>query len=384
MVESGELDSSGPSGGRSGPRLESLDAFRGLVIVLMFLVNVAGRDAAFPSWFAHRGWNEGRMGIGLADFVFPWFLFIVGVAIPFSMASGRGRGVPAWRRIALALRRGVTIYLLGTLVWCATIAYERPITLGVLLHWDILPLIGLGYFVGVLAHHAPWWGRVGFVAAVLGFKWAVLRAIPHPDLGEVVWTQSESTQQWVREAWGWWGTALTQGLAASAVVVLGDLAGEALRREGLAPAGRAKVLIGAGLAAAGASLVWHRAGLPYSKDFFTSSFVLVTAGSAAVVLGLMYAAVDIGRWARLTALRVLGLNAIAVYVLAELAWKMVWMRWQVATPGGGSSAAIVAVKAWLSGPLGETGAAWARVALYIALYWFVAWWMYRRRLFIKV
>ena len=57
------------------PRLMSLDAFRGLVIVVMFLVNVAGMDPAFPAWFAHRGWADGHMGNGLADFVFPCFLF---------------------------------------------------------------------------------------------------------------------------------------------------------------------------------------------------------------------------------------------------------------------------------------------------------------------
>jgi predicted acyltransferase len=365
-------------------RLESLDAFRGMVIVLMFLVNVAGHDPAFPGWFRHRGWNGGGMGNGLADFVFPWFLFIVGVAIPFSMASGRGRGVPAWRRMLKALRRGVTIYLLGTLLWCATIAYDRPITLDVFLHWDILPLIGFGYVLGVVLHHTPVWGRIAFVAAVLAGKWAILRVVAHPELGEVVWTQTESTQHWVRAELGWLGTALTQGLPAASLVVLGDLTGEVLGRDRGCPKRRAAWLGVAGLALAGLGYAWHLLGLPFSKDFFTSSYVLVTAGTGVAVLAAMLFLVDVARVTRLTPLRVYGLNAITVYVLAELLWKTVWMRWQVATPGGGSSLAITAAKAWLAVPLGEMLAAWARVGLYIVLYWLVAAWMHRRGLYLKV
>lgn len=365
-------------------RLASLDAFRGLVIVLMFLVNVAGTDPAFPGWFPHRGWNEGRMGNGLADYVFPWFLFIVGVAIPFSMASGRGKGVPAWRRLLKALRRGVTIYLLGTLVWCATIAYDRPLTLEVFLHWDILPLIGFGYVVGVFVHHAPWWARAAFVVLVLAGKWAILRGAAHPELGEQVWTQRDSVQNWLRAELGWWGTAVTQGLPAAALVVLGDLVGEVLRREDVCPKRRAAWIAVGGLALAGVSYLWHLGDMPYSKDFFTSSYVMVSAGTAAAVLAVMFFVVDVARASQLTFLRVYGLNAITVYVLAELLWKMVWMRWQVGTPGGGSSLAITAVTAWLAVPLGDVAAAWGRVVLYILLYWLVAFWMYRRKLFLKV
>ncbi|MDX2148444.1 MAG: heparan-alpha-glucosaminide N-acetyltransferase domain-containing protein [Planctomycetota bacterium] len=414
-------------------RLRSLDAFRGLVIVLMFLVNVAGNDPALPGWLAHRGWNQGRMGNGLADFVYPWFLFIVGVAIPFSMASGRGRDASVVSKLFSALRRGITIYLLGTLLWCATIGYASPEAIAsgrprafidwrVLLHWDILPMIGLAYFLGVCLHHLPRWAIIAFITLVLAGKYAILKLIPHPATGEIVWTQSASTQQWIRAELGWLGTLLTQGLPATAIVCMGDLAGRVLRTT--SPGGRAfhaalrssatpsaaesgpphttraddrpdwQKLLVAGLTLSLASYAMHRALIPYSKDFMTSSFLLLMAGSAAAVLGLMYWLIDVRRKTSASFLRVFGVNALAIYVAAELSWKCILMQWHVVLPGGSldpggdsqprSAAMIVALKAWLAAGVGDTLAACLRIAIYIACFWALAAWMDAKKLYIKV
>jgi predicted acyltransferase len=372
------------------PRLLSLDAFRGFVIVVMFFVNVLGRDIA-PQWIAHQGWNAGNHGNGLADYVFPWFLFIVGVAIPFSMSSGRGKALPAWRKILVALQRGATIYLLGTLIWCATIAYDKPITSNVLLHWDILPLIGLGYFIAVVMHHLPMWARATFVALVLLGKWALLTQIPHPDTGTVVWEQKLNAQAWLRDQLGWWGTLITQGLPAAATVVLGQFAGEILKRESWLPTKRARILATTGAAVTLASYAWHHLDMPYSKDFFTSSYVLVSAGTGAVLLALCYFIIDIKKITTMEFLRVFGLNAIAVYFLAEFLWKVALMRWNVASPGGSSTLLITAIKAWLQWPIekiapaiaSEFGAI-ARMLVYITFYWLIARALYARKIFIKV
>lgn len=374
-------------------RLLSLDAFRGLVIVMMFLVNVAGADPAFPEWFEHRGYNAGRHGNGLADFVFPWFLFIVGCAIPFSMASGRGAGQPAWRKVLAALRRGTTIYLLGTLVWCASSAYKpdepgrlhHAIDATVFLHWDILPLIGFGYAVGVCLWLLPRPVRVAFVAGVLVFKWLSLTQLTHPDLGRVVWTDHDSMDRWIRANYGWFGTLLTQGLPAASLVVLGSFLGNALRpTDATTPFGRASAVFAAGALATVASYALHRWNLPYSKDFLTSSYVLVMAGSAAMTLALVYWLVDIRRATTLQALRVFGVNALFAYIFAELTWKMALTRWFAVTPGGGSAWLITAWKAWMQRPLGPTAGSWAHVASYILVYWLFCRALYRRKIYVKV
>ncbi len=367
-------------------RLASLDAFRGLVIVVMFLVNVGGTDPAFPAWFPHRGWNNGAMGNGLADFVFPCFLFIVGAAVPLSLSAGRGKGVPFWRRALSALRRGVTIYLLGTVIWCATIAYDKPITAQVLLHWDILPLIGFSYFLTVLLCHTPRWARIAFVVAVLVFKWAILTQIPLPGANAVVWTEHDSYQNHLRTALGWWGVALTQGLATTATTVLGALATDLIRTESIAPPRRAALLAARGGALIAASYVWHRfGGMPYSKDFFTASYVLVMAGTGCVCLAFMYYLMDVTGRARFSFLRIYGSNAIAAYFLAEFMWKTVFTRWKLVTPTGDSSVFIASFKAWVAWALGSANAgAWGTVALYILFYWLICYALYRKGWFVKV
>lgn len=381
-------------------RLLSLDAFRGLVIVFMFLVNVAGHDNAFPSWMPHRGWNDGKMGSGLADYVFPWFLFIVGVALPFSMNSGRGRAMSVIARILASFRRGLIIYLLGTLMWCASIGYKPcetdalahwhgPITWRVILHWDILPLIGWGYFLGVCLYLMPRspWVRAGFVCAVLLAKLAILKFVLYPGEGRIIWEQSRSVQSWLNGRLGWIGVGLTQGLPATACVVLGSLAGDWLRREDIAPTRRTSMLAIVGLGAYLAALGAHLTGLmPASKDFFTSSYVLGTAGAAAMVLAGCYWLVDIRRASSLTFLRIYGMNALAAYIAAELIWKMAMMHWEVANPPsiGGSSVMITAFKAHLQSLLGQAPGAWVLVAGYILFYWGICWLLYRRRVFIRV
>lgn len=381
-------------------RAHALDAFRGLVIVLMFLVNTAGRDPAFPAWFPHRGWDEGRMGNGLADFVFPWFLFVVGVAIPISMSSGRGKGRSPLARVAVAFRRAVTIYLLGTLLWCATIAYapQTPITWSVLLHWDILPLIAIAYFIAVVLEFGSIWAHVAFVLAALVWKWLSLTQIPHPDVARVVWEERQNFDQVVKARFGWFGVLLTQGLAACAITSLGAIAGRVLH---IAPAlasnpappnpslpaapNRALPLALAGLACALLGSLWHLSGnLPMSKDFLTSSYVLYMSGTAALVLALFHVVIDVRGWTRATPLRVFGLNAIALYIAAEFLWKTVLMKWHVATPGGGASVAFVAAKAWCQHALGPANGSWAVVAAYILAYGLFAYVLYRKKWFIKV
>lgn len=376
---------------QSNARLLSLDAFRGLVIVMMFLVNVAGTDKAFPEWFAHRGYNSGKHGNGLADFVFPWFLFIVGCAVPFSMSSGRGAGMPTWRKILTAFRRGLTIYLLGTLIWCASSAYRadspgryfKAIDASVLLHWDILPLIGLGYFVAVVLWLAPWRVAIGFVAATLLFKWLSLTQLSHPDLNEVVWTNAASMDKWIKDQLGWFGVLITQGLPASAIVVLGSFAGDILRRLS-PPIDRAKTLAIWGGGFVVASYALHRWNMPYSKDFLTSSYVLLMAGSAAVTLAGLFWLVDIRKASTLLWLRIYGSNAVFIYLLAELTWKMILTRWYAVVPDGPSAWLITAWKAWIQSVAGTTLGSWLHVASYILLYWIVAAWLYKRKIFIKV
>jgi predicted acyltransferase len=408
----------------AGPvRLLSLDAFRGLVIIVMFWVNVGGNHAAFKlgswaperaqNWLGHVGWNGSRMGNGLADYVFPWFLFIVGASIPFSMTSGRGRDQLRWRTLLIALRRGVVIYLLGSLMWAASIGYRPsdpsskwhgPIDWTVLLHWDILPLIGFGYVLAVALWFTPRWVQVASVAAILAFKWFSMHGplvAPAPE-GVVVTGWRDILRLnlgWngCFRSWGWWGTLITQGLAFGSVVLIGSLLGNLVRervnRSSIAAndeksrAGRLLGAYGAGLVAMSV-VAWQLLDMPFSKDYCSPSYVLVTCGSAASLLAAMFWVIDVRRWTTMTPLRVFGANALAAYILAEFLWKAAWMQWQVALPSSfgpnASSSMITALFAWCTWLLGGTLGAWVAVAAYIGLYGLVLWGLWRNKWFIKV
>src|SRR5206468_3937629 len=95
-----------PDPGGPPRRLTSLDAFRGLAILGMLLVNNAALDTATPSPLTHAPWNG---GVHFADLVYPWFLLIVGVAIPFSAAASRARGIPTWKYDLKILGRAVAL-----------------------------------------------------------------------------------------------------------------------------------------------------------------------------------------------------------------------------------------------------------------------------------
>jgi len=349
-------------------------------------VNSAGNDPAFPSWFPHRGWNNGAMGLALADLVFPWFLFVVGVSVPLSMRSGRGARRSTLARLILAFKRALTIYLLGTLLWCATIANnpQTPITWRVILHWDILPLIALGYLLAVSLELLSRWSHLAFVAIVLTLKWTSLTLAPHPDTHTVLWEQSRSFDHVVKASLGWMGVLLTQGLPAAATCSLGALTSHALFHPDSPPRRAAHVII-AGLVLASLALLWHRSGnMPLSKDFFTSSYVLFSAGTGAATLAALWWVIDLRQFTRATPLRMVGMNAIALYLVAELLWKTVLMRWQVVTPDAGVSAAFVAAKAWLQHALGPFAGSWAVVISYLALYWALALALFRRNVFIRI
>ena len=156
----------------------SLDAFRGFDIAAMLFVNMTWDRAVFHPQFFHIEWNDPQQGATLTDLVFPWFLFIMGCAIPLSVRSGRGKGRRWWTVLAVGLKRAVVLYLLGVLLTVASGAYDNPLKWTQLLSWNILQLIGVGYFVALAVFLLPRWAQVAFVVGVLVGKWALMTLMP--------------------------------------------------------------------------------------------------------------------------------------------------------------------------------------------------------------
>ena len=149
------------SGGRGG-RLAALDLFRGLTVVGMIFVNNPG-DWAHLYWpFDHAEWN----GWTPTDLIFPWFLFIVGVAGVFSLEKRMEKGADRLDLARHAFRRGMTIVLVG---WLMAFYPFVPFLerLGRLRVPGVLPRIGVVFVLGTWIVLVVWRRRVAGVAVAL-------------------------------------------------------------------------------------------------------------------------------------------------------------------------------------------------------------------------
>jgi predicted acyltransferase len=305
-------------------RLACLDALRGFDMVWI----VGGREIVdawatatgspaletFAGQLRHAEWN----GFTAWDLVFPLFLFIAGVAMPFSLS----RRVEAGHdRTALArhvVRRGLVLVLLGMLYNIRGDSLESH------RFASVLGRIGLGYLgAGLIVLRWQVRGQIAWVIGILLGYWAALSWIPVPGSGAGDLSPGHNFTDWIdqhalpgrlhrgdRDPEG-----LFSAVPAVATALLGALSGAWIRdRPRTARVSLCLALAGAVLLALGG--LWSEV-FPINKNLWTSSFVLWTAGWSLLGLALFHQLVDVfglGRW--VFPFTVIGTNAIAIY-LAE-------------------------------------------------------------------
>ncbi len=364
-----------------GRRLASLDAFRGFD--MFFIMGGEGLVCAlaalfglpeFHKSFGHVAWE----GLQFMDTVFPTFLFLAGASFPFSAAKSLERGLSR-RQIALrALRRGVTLMLLG-------VCYG-----GLLEHFDfanfripsVLGYIGFGWMVAawIFLYVKGWRARLGVAAGILAAVTLFFGFVPAPDaaaeavkfspqwhlgcwLDRTVLGKHSLTPLFDNEGFG--------GLFCTVVTaMLGMFAGEIVRAGGVAATGRkALALLGAGAvsAALGGLLSLF---YPVVKNLWSPSFVLVVGGYSFAVFALFYWLVDVKGWTKWSFFfRVIGMNSITIY----LAQRIIGFHH--------------ARDFFLKGFAGTLPPALGAVVLslgYIALCWLFLLFLHRKNVFLKV
>ncbi len=396
----------------SPPRLVSVDIMRGLTIALMILVNNPGTWSAIYPPLRHARWH----GWTITDLVFPFFLFVVGVSIVLALGrfAGSESGVPtndidADRRRAVrkVIFRAVLLILLGLFLNAFPVLdfdagglhkNLRDIRLP-----GVLQRIGLCYgFAAILYLYLGRAPRLLFLLLLLPTYWCVLLLAPVPGFGPgLIDSPVNNITAWVdRMAFGKFmyrggpfdPEGLLSTLPALGTTLLGVHAGEFIasprkqsRRGTVRPRYFAPMLLlvgGTGLLAGG--VLWSEF-LPINKTLWTGSYVLLSGGLAAILLGALYELCENRNLERVfLPARIYGVNALLVFVGSALLARTLNLI-KVAPDGGKAISLQRHIFLEYFAPLGSPEFA----SLMYALAWVAGWFvvpavLYRKRVYIRI
>jgi heparan-alpha-glucosaminide N-acetyltransferase len=386
-------------------RIASIDAYRGFVMLLMMaevleLSKVAENAPhnALIGFLAHHQTHVEWVGCTLHDLIQPSFSFLVGVALPFSLASRTAKGMSRAQLIRHAFGRALILILLG--IFLRSIG--RPQTY--FTFEDTLTQIGLGYgflfLAGWTSRRAQW---IALAVILVGY-WALFAFTPLPPPGfdtqslgvppdwshnltgfAAHWNKNTNSamyfDQWFlnlfpREKpfhYNGGGYATLSFIPTLGTMILGLIAGGMLRDD-RTPREQVRwfVLAGLGFLVSGAILGWLGI-CPVVKRIWTPSWTLFSGGWCFLLLAGFYALVDIGGKRRVMfPLIVVGMNSIAAYCLAHLFTSLI------------SEALPRHLGHGIFEVLGKAYEPLLHGAATLFVLWLILWWMYRRKLFLKI
>lgn len=371
------------------PRVTSVDALRGLVMLLMLaecleLPKVAKAFPDDPAWRAvrvhtsHVGWE----GCSLHDLIQPTFSFLVGAALVFSLANRRGRGEPFGRSLRHAVLRAAFLVAWGVVM--RSFGDDKHRTY--FTFEDTLSQIGLGYVpLFLIAHLRPrgWWVALG---VILGWYWAAFALYGRLEGGfRFAWAKEDNFaiafDRWFlrlfpREkpfADNPGGYCTLSFIPTLGTMVLGLMAGDWVRSRGRW--GSAFLLALAGLCGIGAGVLLAGLGVcPVVKRVWTPGWVLFSGGWCFLLLATFHTFSDaIGYLGWTYPLRVIGANSILIYTLADSPLPR-FVQTQLAKhlPVGTFEV------------FGETWVPVLKGGAWLGIAWLGLWWLYRKRVFVRV
>jgi predicted acyltransferase len=359
-------------------RLVSLDALRGFdmfwILGMEEVATAVGNASSAPwaqvfaSQLSHVPWD----GFRFLDLIFPMFVFIAGVSSVFSLEKSLAvRGRAATLRKLLV--RALVLYVLG--LWCyggISKGVDEIRWLGVLQRIAIAGFAaGAAYlFLGPRAR----WGLFG--GLLIGY-WTLMTFVPVPGGSAGDYAEGKNMANWLDSKYlpgfKWNGDHDPEGLLSTlpaiASALLGVAVGEWLRRSDRAAGRKAAGLVMGGVVLVAAGWLWHLQ-FPVIKSLWTSSFVLVAGGYSCLLLAAFYWVIDIvgiKGWA--APFVWIGMNPITLYLTHYFVeYKKIAERL-----GGGPVAAA----------FGHWGEVWI-ATLVVLLSLVLAWFLYSRRIFLRV
>lgn len=381
----------------SSTRLTSLDAFRGFTIASMLLVNNPGDWGNLYSQLAHAHWN----GWTFTDWIFPFFLFIGGVSMSFSLGHRADAGADKGALLRKLFKRALLIFLIGFLL-----NYIPRFDLSTVRIPGVLQRIALCTMLAApLVVYFNWRQILAWIVGLLGFYSAVMLLVPVPDVNGVVaagmlepgrdfgaWLDRQflSGHMWVQSK-TWDPEGLFTTIPALCSQLIGVLAGRWLMvKRGKSEQTVWMLLAGLALLLAGAML--DVVLMPINKSLWSASYCLFTGGWALLMFSVFYWLLDANpsRWLRVRAQRgsgffiIYGMNALFIFSLSGLLAKMLGFI-KFAQPDGTLLSLGATLYAPIKAlPLQPQAASLLHALLFNAAMFAVAWFMWRRRWFVKV
>ena len=364
-------------------RVLSVDVFRGATIAGMILVNNPGSWTAGYRQLQHAPWHSCTP----TDLIFPFFLFIVGMAITLSLTDRVARGSGRHRVYRQIARRSLILLALG--IFLTNFPHFHLASLRIP---GVLQRIGLCYCAAAcITIWARTRGQALVAVALLAVYWLLMTLVPVPGYGAGILEPDGNLAGYVDQLLLPGHTlgadcdpeGLLSTMPAIATTLFGVLAGTWLRSNrtsgeklvGFAVAGTIGVILGKIMDG------WF----PINKSLWTSSYVVFTGGMALLCFAVCYVVIDLMGHRRLvTPFIVFGANPIVVYVLSSLVGRL-FELYQVSRPGQPS----VPLRAYLHATFFAPWAGAAGGSLLYAVAFVFIWLLpmtilYRRRIFIRI
>ncbi len=368
-------------------RLVSLDVLRGFDMFWiigggsLILALAAATEWGWLQPVAEQMHHVKWEGFHFEDLIFPLFMFISGVAIPYAITSKVEKGINRKDLLKTVIKRGLILVLLGIL-YNGMLQNEELFQKGIsdVRFASVLGQIGLGYLFAatIVLYTRSLRARILWLAGILAGIALLQLAVPVPGYGAGLLDPEGGMNAWIDRMLlpgrlhG--KTFDPEGLlcivSAISVTLMGAVAGHILR-DGKPASGRKSAI----LAITGAVLIVTALLLspvyPIIKAAWTVPFNLLTAGISFVLLSLFYYTIDVKKWTRgivswkITFFKVIGMNSITIYLGTRII-------------NFGAIAGFFL--GWLAGPWGN----WVIILGAITVEWLLLYYLYRNKIFLRV
>jgi predicted acyltransferase len=373
-------------------RLLSLDVFRGITIMGMILVNNPGTWSAIYPQLRHAEWH----GCTFTDLIFPFFLFIVGVAISYSLTKRKAQGGSMKSLYLNIFRRAIILFVLGLILagFPFGLMLDHQFSWATIRIPGVLQRIAVVYLIASILFlttntKAQYW----ITGSILVVYAALMSLVPVPGIGYPNYAPTTNLAAYLdhlilgNHVWSvakvWDPEGILSTLPAIGTAMIGIFTGNLLRSE-KDPATKTVLMYIWGSVLMLGGWIWSF-WFPLNKSIWTSSYVLYTAGLALFFLAFCYWFIDIKKvtwWIK--PFHVYGMNAITVFFLSGIVGRLLYLiKWETA------EGTMITLKqylfetfflSWLSPINASLGFAIVYIVIWLGLMWI----LYAKKIFIKV